>query len=169
MVISTIEQFLEYWERVRFRTRRVAVCIPPEHLEWTYAAGKFTLGDLVRHIAAIERYMFVECVMGRPSIYPGHGRELADGYDAVLAYLDRMDAESVELLRTLTPERLQAKCATPEGSPIKVWKWLRSMAEHEIHHRGQIYLYLSMLAVTTPPLYGLTSEQVREKSQVLNS
>lgn len=164
MVISSIEQFLEYWERVRFRTRRVAVCIPPDKLEWTYAAGKFTLGDLVRHIAGIERYMFVECVMGRPSSYPGHGRELADGYDAVLAYLDRLDAESIEQLRTLTPERLQAKCTTPEGSPITVWKWLRSMAEHEIHHRGQIYLYLSMLGIATPPLYGLTSEQVRERS-----
>jgi uncharacterized damage-inducible protein DinB len=165
MVITSIEQFLEYWERVRFRTRRVIACIPPDKLEWTYAAGKFTLGDLVRHLAAIERYMFVECVMGRRSRYPGHGRELADGYDAVLAYLDRLDAESVEQLRSLTPERLQEKCTTPEGGQITVWKWLRSMAEHEIHHRGQIYLYLSMLEVATPPLYGLTSEQVRERSQ----
>jgi len=164
MVISSIEQFLEYRERVRFRTRRVAVCIPPDKLEWTYATGKFTPGDLVRHIAGIERWMFVECVMGRPSRYPGHGRELADGYDAALAYLDRLDAESVKQLRTLSPQRLQAKCSTPEGSPITVWKWLRSMAEHEIHHRGQIYLYLSMLGVATPPLYGLTSEQVRERS-----
>lgn len=39
------------------------------------------------------------------------------------------------------------------------------MIEHEIHHRGQIYLYLSMLNVETPPLYGLTSEEVFEKSE----
>jgi uncharacterized damage-inducible protein DinB len=38
------------------------------------------------------------------------------------------------------------------------------MVEHEIHHRGQIYLYLSMLNVATPPLYGLTSEQLRERA-----
>jgi uncharacterized damage-inducible protein DinB len=169
MVISNIEHFLEYWERVRFRTRRVATCIPPEQMEWTYAAGKFTLGDLVRHIAAVERYMFVECVMGRQSCYPGHGRELADGYEAVLAYLDRMDAESIELLRTLMPEQLQGSCPTPAGAQITTWKWLRSMAEHEIHHRGQIYVYLSMLGSATPPLYGLTEEQVRERSQGLNS
>ena len=109
--------------------------------------------------------MFVECVMGRGSRYPGHGRELADGYDAVLAYLDRLDAESIEQLRSLTPERLKEKCTTPEGSPITAWKWLRSMAEHEIHHRGQLYLCLAMLGVATPPLYGLTSEQVRERSE----
>jgi len=45
-----------------------------------------------------------------------------------------------------------------------VWKWLRSMIEHEVHHRGQLYLYLSMLDIPTPPLYGLTSEEVRARS-----
>jgi len=34
------------------------------------------------------------------------------------------------------------------------------MVEHEIHHRGQIYLYLAIQGVPTPPLYGLTSEEV---------
>ena len=38
------------------------------------------------------------------------------------------------------------------------------MVEHEAHHRGQIYLMLGMLGVPTPPLYGLTEEQVRERS-----
>jgi uncharacterized damage-inducible protein DinB len=40
-------------------------------------------------------------------------------------------------------------------------KWLRAMVEHEVYHRGQLYLYLGLLGVPTPPLYGLTSEQVR--------
>ena len=35
------------------------------------------------------------------------------------------------------------------------------MVEHEIHHRGQLYLYLGMLGVPTQPIFGLTSEQVR--------
>jgi len=38
------------------------------------------------------------------------------------------------------------------------------MVEHEAHHRGQIYLMLNMLEVPTPPLYGLTSEEVRARS-----
>jgi uncharacterized damage-inducible protein DinB len=36
------------------------------------------------------------------------------------------------------------------------------VVEHEIHHRGEIYVYLGMLGVKTPPLYGMTSEQVKE-------
>ncbi len=164
MEIRSIGTFLDYWESVRARTRRVAACIPPDRVEWTHEAGRFTLGDLVRHLATIERYMFVETAAGRPSRYEGCGRELADGYDGVLAFLDRLHVESVEVLRTLSDEDLQRKCATPAGTPITTWKWLRAMVEHEAHHRGQIYLMLGMLGVTTPPLYGLTSEEVRDRS-----
>jgi len=38
------------------------------------------------------------------------------------------------------------------------------MIEHEAHHRGQLYLMLGMIGVRTPPLYGLTEEQLRERS-----
>jgi uncharacterized damage-inducible protein DinB len=167
--MHTIDSFLEYFDKVRGRTLRVARCIPREHIEWTYAAGKFTLGDLVRHLAAIERYMFVENACNRPSRYPGHGRELAEGYDAVIAYLQRMHTESIAELRKLSNDDLQKRCTNPDGTEITVWKWLRAMIEHEIHHRGQIYLYLSMLGVKTPPLYGLTEEEVRARSTAQTS
>src|SRR6266481_1304582 len=74
------------------------------------------------------------------------------------AFCDKLHAESLEIFSRLTPEQLRGKCVTPDGASITVWKWLRSMVEHEIHHRGQIYLYLAMLGVPTPPLYGLTAE-----------
>lgn len=164
MEIRSVSQFLEYWKSVRQRTRRVVMCIPPERLEWTHRAGAFTLGDLVRHLAAIERYMYAETVAGRPSCYAGCGRELADGYDAVLAFLDRLHAESHVIIGSLNGDDLERKCTTPAGVPITTWKWLRAMVEHEAHHRGQIYMMLNMLDVPTPPLYGLTSEEVRARS-----
>ncbi|HZS07498.1 MAG TPA: DinB family protein [Blastocatellia bacterium] len=165
MEVTTVKPFLDYYERIRWRTERVIRCIPPGQIEWTYREGKFTLGDIIRHIAATERFMFAENVRHRKSCYPGHGKELADGYDAVLEFVSRMHGESMDIFGSLDDEDLRKKCLTPDGTPITVWKWLRAMAEHEIHHRGQIYLYLGMLGITTPPLYGLTSEEVRERSE----
>ena len=164
MEISNIESFLPYYKNVRERTMRLARVIPPDKLEWTYAPGKFTLGDLLRHIAAIERYLWAELVQGKPGRYHGCGRELADGYDSVLAFVERLHGESVEIFSRLTPDDLKKKSATPDGSPIGTWKILRLMVEHEIHHRGEMYVYLGMLGVPTPPLYGMTSEQVKELS-----
>ena len=161
MIITNIDTFLAYVDSVRGRTRRVAATIPPEQVEWTHRKGAFTLGDLVRHIGATERYMFAETARGNASSYPGYGRDLADGYDAVMAYLDRTHQEAVEIYRSLSPEALAGHCTTPAGTSITTWKWLRAMVEHEIHHRGQLYLMLSMLGVATATLYGLAEEQLR--------
>jgi uncharacterized damage-inducible protein DinB len=164
MHIESAEAILPYFENIRARTLRVVALIPRDRIDWTHRAGAFTLGDIVRHLAATERWMFAENVRGRPSRYPGHGRELADGFDAVLAYFGRMHEESMLIFRELTLEELRTPVETPAGKPIVAWKWLRAMVEHEVHHRGQLYLMLGMLGVATPPIYGLTSEQVRERS-----
>jgi uncharacterized damage-inducible protein DinB len=165
MEIRTIEPFLDYFERIRERTLRVVRCIPPDRIDWTYSEGKFSFADIIRHLATIERYMYAENVRGRPSLYPGHGQELADGYDDVIEFMSRAHAESMEIFRALSDDDLKRKCRTPGGAEIATWKWLRAMIEHEIHHRGQLYLYLGLLGVPTPPIYGLTSEEVKARSE----
>jgi uncharacterized damage-inducible protein DinB len=80
-----------------------------------------------------------------------------------------MHEESVAIFSLLTPDALVRACTTPGGARLPVWKWLRAMVEHEVHHRGQIYIMLGMLGVSTPPLFGLTSEEVRARSEILVS
>lgn len=161
----------DYWEKVRLRTLKVIGCIPPDKYDWRYAEGKFSFADIIRHLATIERYMYAENVQFKPSRYPGHGPEVAeppqraDSPEQVLAFFNQMHQESVAIFSQLTPEDLQKKCVTPGGVSITVWKWLRAMVEHEVHHRAQIYIYLGMLGITTPPIYGLTSEEVKERSR----
>lgn len=125
--IRDVDAFRGYWEGFRSRTRRVVDRIPDDRFDWSPREGAWTLADLVRHLASIERWMFTENALG-------------DG-------------------------DLEARCVTPAGVEITVWKWLRAMVEHEAHHRGQIYLMLGELGVPTPPLYGLTAEQVAERSR----
>lgn len=165
MEIRNAASFLDYYEKVRQRTLRVLDCIPPEKLEWKYRPDRFSLGDTARHIGAIERYMYAETVQGNPSRYPGHARDLADGFEAVREFFDRTHRESVRIFAALTEEDLARPCATPAGAVMPTWKWMRSMVEHEIHHRGQLYLCLALLGVETPPLFGLTSEEVRARSR----
>jgi uncharacterized damage-inducible protein DinB len=155
---------LDHLASVHGRTRRVIQCIPPRDLEWAPAAGKFSFGDIVRHLAGIERDMYGETVQGRQSRYSGHGRSVADGFDNVLAYYDRMHEESRAIFAALSPAMWTGKCTTPAGTFITTWKWLRAMLEHESHHRGQLYLMLALRGVKTPPLYGLTSEEVIARS-----
>lgn len=165
MEIQSVIPFLDYFERVRQRTLKVIECVPPDKIDWAYKEGKFSFADIIRHLATIERYMYAENVQLRPSRYPGHGKQLADGYDNVLAFFNDLHRESLDIFQRLSDEDLKKKCMTPGGASITVWKWLRAMVEHEIHHRGQLYLYLGMIDVPAPPIYGLTSEEVYERSK----
>lgn len=165
MEIKTIDPFLEYYSKIRARTNRLLTVIPAEHIDFSYKPGKFTIADQIRHIAAIERYMFAETIAGRKSSYRGCGTDLADGHDAVINYFHQKHLESLEIFSNLTDADLMKKCKTPNNSEITVWKWLRAMTEHEIHHRAQLYLYLNLLNVKTPPIFGLTAEEVEMNSR----
>lgn len=162
--ITSITSFLDYYERLRDRTLRLVCLVPPGEMDWAYKPGKFTIADVIRHIAAMERYMFAENVMLRPSAYNGCGKDIADGYEAVFAYFNEMHRQSTEIFKTLTDADLNRKCPTP-GGEMTTWKWLRAMAEHEIHHRGELYIYLNLLDIKTPPMFGLTAEEVQARSQ----
>lgn len=164
MEITTIDPFLHYFDRLRGRTLRVYDRVPPDRLEWRPGPNRFSFGDTLRHVAALERYMYAENALGRPSRYPGHGQELAAGYREVRGYAERLHREALDLLSTLTAGDLRERTETPAGTTITVWKWLRTMAEHEAHHRGQLYVLLREIGESGPPLYGLTSEEVRERS-----
>jgi uncharacterized damage-inducible protein DinB len=164
MELQDLSTFLDYLTSVHKRTRRVIECIPRKDIDWAPAPDKFSFGDIVRHLAGIERWMYGETVQGRPSLYRSHGKELADGYDVIVAHYDTLHEESKSIFASLTAEQLNGKCLTPAGTPITTWKWLRAMLEHEAHHRGQLYLMLGMRGVTTPPIYGLTSEEVAARA-----
>ncbi len=160
-----MEEFLPYFEKIRNRTLNVINAIPPDQIEWTYQEGRFTFGDIIRHLGTIERYMYAENAQFKPSSYPGCGTEFANGYDEVVGFINQMHEESVAIFSKLTPEDLQKKCVTPGNVSITLWKWLRAMVEHEIHHRGQLFIYLGMIGAPSPTLFGLTAEQVQERSK----
>jgi hypothetical protein len=112
------EDFLHHFEQVRERTMRVVSAVPVDKVEWTCRPGEWTFGDLARHIAATERYVFAECAFGRPSRYKGCGRELGEGRDGVIAFVERMHAESMEIFRGMTDEDWVKKGTSPEGKPV---------------------------------------------------
>ena len=108
MEILTIEPFLKYFSGIRERTMRVARLVPADKIDWSCAAGKFTFGDLLRHLAVTERYMWAENVQGKPSRYTSHGKELAATCEEVISLMEKLHAESLEIFSRLTDADFQA-------------------------------------------------------------
>lgn len=160
MEITSFIEFIRYYERTRDITRKVVAVIPPDKADWTYKPGKFTIADLVRHIAAIERHLFMEVIQGHPSNYRGCKKELADGYENVIRYFDDMHRQSIDILKSLPDSHLVLDVKTLDGKITSVANFLRALIVHEVHHRGALCIYLNLLDVKTPPVIGLMEEEV---------
>ncbi|TPN86789.1 DinB family protein [Aquimarina algicola] len=164
MEIIDVQSFMRYYSKIKARTVKLFDYIPADQIEWSYQDNKFTIGDIIRHLANIERYMYAENVQFKESKYNGCGIEFAEGHKNVIEYYKDMHQESAKIFLDIPQQDLMKKCMTPAGIEISIWKWLRAMVEHEVHHRGQLYMYLAILGVQTPPIFGLTSEEVVDKS-----
>ena len=166
---QSVAEFLKYWRGFRQRTRRTLAAFPKEAGPWRPAEGAFCVTDLARHLGRAERDFFVARVCGVPprvAVGPeaAVGRGGSPDIDVALAELDALHEESCGLLTDLDrregPAVLQRRVTTPVGAEITAWKWLRAMCEHEAHHRGQLSLYLRMLGVDPPPIFGHKAEAV---------
>jgi uncharacterized damage-inducible protein DinB len=154
----------EYWTRVRRRTDAVVDRVPADRVDWSPGCGAMTFGDLTRHLALTERWLFVEVACGRPSRYDSHDSRWGASLPEIRAMMSRLHDESLSLLAAFAGPDWERRVMTPAGASMPAWKWLRAMCEHEIHHRGQLYLMLRMCGIATPPIFGLTSEEVRARA-----
>ena len=168
---QSVQEFLGYWRGFRARTRRTLAAFPPDAGPWRPAEGAFCVADLTRHLGRTERDFFVARVCGVPArVAIGSEAALGRGGSpdmaGALAELDILHTESCALLAELDrregSQALQRRVTTPVGAEITAWKWLRAMCEHEAHHRGQLSLYLRMLGVDPPPIFGHKAEAVGE-------
>lgn len=160
MEIIHVESFIEYFDKTRLITNKVIEVIPRDKMDWEYMPGKFTIAGLVRHIAAIERYVFAEVAMGNKPSYKGCGKDLADGYENVISYFHKMHVQSMEIFKSLTDDSLKGKVRSVDGKEMELRNFLRALIVHEIHHRAVLCIYLNLLHVATPPIIGLKEEQV---------
>ncbi|HET7079962.1 MAG TPA: DinB family protein [Chloroflexia bacterium] len=157
-LISSVAAFIAYFESIRRRTLQFVAQVPPERMDWAPRAGEFTCGDIVRHLAAGEA-MFVGAVVDGRWLYRGHDTGPADLAGAVAA-LAAGHAAALDRLRTLPDAALAEHRPSLDGPPIRAWRLLMAMVEHEIHHRSQLAMYLMLLGVQPPHIYGLGVEDV---------
>lgn len=165
MEITNIKNFLSYFEKTRLATLKVIQVIPHDKLDWSYMPDKFTIADIVRHIAAIERNVFAEVVLGNKPNYKGCRKNLVDGYENIVQYFNEMHLQTIEILKSVSDESLKRKIKSLDGNEIELGNFLRALILHEIHHRAALIIYLNLLGISTPPIIGLMEEQVIQLSK----
>jgi uncharacterized damage-inducible protein DinB len=158
-MMQTTADFIKYIESIRHRTMNYVRAMPADRLDWSPQAGEFTCADILRHFIASEK-MFVRVVTEGRWNYEGHASEKNQSLDELVALLETAHAKAMRKLKGLPDQDLNEPRNGPEGQPLKAWRWLMIMAEHEIHHRSQLAVYLSLMGVQAPHIFGLGVEDL---------
>jgi uncharacterized damage-inducible protein DinB len=160
-MIASGPGFADYFDGVRRRTRAFFDAIPADRVDWAPKSGEYTCGDIVRHVAATEA-MFVGAVVDGRWHYPGHARPVAPTLAAALARLDAGHAQAAARLRGLADGVLgeTRPALEPDARPVRAWRLLLAMVEHEVHHRSQLASYLTWMGLEAPDIFGLGVEDV---------
>lgn len=160
-MITSVSAFLDYFEGVRRRTLTYIRAVPSERVHWQPKVDEFTCGEIVRHLGAAE-LMYAGVLLDQRWHYPGHAADGEDTMEAAVAHLNACHAQAVERLRTLPDSDLMQPrpSVIPEAPPVKAWRWLMAMCEHETHHRSQLASYMMLMGVEPPQIYGLKLEDL---------
>jgi uncharacterized damage-inducible protein DinB len=160
-MIASARAFADYFDGVRRRTVGFFRVIPADRMDWAPKEGEYTCGDIVRHVTATER-MFTGAVCDGTWVYPGHERAKAPTLAAALADLEAAHADCSARLRGLSESALATTrpALEPGAAPVRAWRLLLAMVEHEVHHRSQLASYLTWMGLEAPDIFGLGVEDV---------
>ncbi len=148
-------------------TRRVLRCIPDDRLGWKPHERSRSLGALAAHLAHIPTWALQIVDRERVDLdeplaidtEPASRTALIEAFDGdvgrVRRALDRSDAE-LHAPWTLAREGYEM-FRMPRAAAIRAF-----VLGHVVHHRGQLTVYLRLIDVPVPPLYGPTADSGRQ-------
>ncbi len=163
-MITSVRNFIKYFDGIRRRTMNFIEVIPADHVDWAPNENEFTVGDLLRHLGSTEK-MFVGVVTEGHWNYGGHEPALGQSLADLKVYLEQCHTEAMGRLERMDDGGLVVPRPSLDGPKVKAWRFLMAMVEHEIHHRSQLAMYLTLMETKPPQLYGLGIDDVIELSE----
>jgi len=166
MVIPTaVASLLQEFREEAAITKRVLERVPADKLTWKPHDKSMTLGQLAGHVALIPGRISKMAQLDSFDVLkgsfvpqqPSNLQEVLTGYEQSVR-----DAE--EFLQSVTEESLRERWRLMKGDR-EMFTQPRSavvrtiMLNHWYHHRGQLSVYLRLLNVPLPVIYGRSADE----------
>lgn len=144
-------------------TKRVLDRVPHDKLTWRPHPKSYSLGQLALHVASSPGHVALMAapdtaeVPNLPQTEPANRQEILDTFTESLASardaLKKMDDARLMSTWTLTKNGKVLMSVPRIG-------FIRSiMMNHTYHHRGQLSVYLRLLEVPVPSIYGPSADE----------
>lgn len=146
-------------------TRRILVCLPEEHMSWKPHVKSMTLGGLATHMINLLNWQVaiflypefdLSTVPNRREAITSRA-DLLEEFDANVAKLEKLLDECDENM--LSEEWILRRgdyiiLRQPRASALRTFG-----LSHMIHHRAQLTVYLRLLDIQVPGMYGPSADE----------
>lgn len=162
--MAMIDPILDELAREGETTRRVLSRMPTEKLSWKPHKKSRSLGDLAWHVASIPARIAAMAQFEDANVLVHKQPPRPETAEAILESFEAGLSEAKDKLSKLTDEELRKKFHFHRGeitmARLPKIAFLRAvMLNHSYHHRGQLSVYLRLLDVPVPPIYGPTADE----------
>lgn len=150
--------YLKAIEGERATTRKVIAAVPEEKHAYTPHPTSRTAFDLAWHIASAHAW-FLDSIAKREFSMdsderPEGIRTVAD----IVAFYEKQGAEALEKVKKVTSEQM-AEIVDFFGMKFPLAIYLNFLLLHEVHHRGQLSVYLRPMGAKVPDIYGGSADE----------
>lgn len=144
-------------------TRRLLERVPTEHGEWKPHEKSFALGHLAQLVAEMPGWIGNTLRETELDVQKIGMKYSFEPTEKLLEVLEDRARGSRKALEEVTGSDLDVKWTLRSGD-MAVYSAPRRFAarnhlNHLIHHRGQLTVYLRLLDVPLPPIYGPTADE----------
>jgi uncharacterized damage-inducible protein DinB len=161
--MSLAESLLMEFDQEAQTTKRVLERVPDDKLTWKPHPTSFSLGQLAQHIASGSGQI-AAAVVPDTFEFPNSPRPEAKSRQEVLETFSKSMASARATLKSMDDARLLSDWTLTKNGKVLMSVprigFLRSiLMNHTYHHRGQLSVYLRMLEVPVPSIYGPSADE----------
>ncbi|MGH9442393.1 MAG: DinB family protein [Thermoanaerobaculia bacterium] len=162
--MALIKPILDELAREGETTRRVLARVPTDKLSWKPHEKSRSLGDLAWHVASIPGRIAAMAQLEDADVLAHKQAPRPETAEGIVEHLTAGLAQARKLLSKLSDDDLKKKIHFHRGeitmARLPKIAFLRAvLLNHSYHHRGQLSVYLRLLDVPVPSIYGPTADE----------
>jgi uncharacterized damage-inducible protein DinB len=143
-------------------TRRLLERVPSEKGEWKPHVKSFPLGHLAQLVARLPGWIGMTLRSTELDLATGAGYSF-ETTETLLAEFDKAVADSRAAPESVTGNDLDVSWSLKHGETVLLTMprgpLVRQHLSHLVHHRGQLTVYLRLVDVPLPSIYGPTADE----------
>lgn len=158
------QAFLGELEHEAAQTRRVLALVPANQADFKPHPKSFSLGKLAAHVADMHTWIAVTVNTTELDFANGYTVPPFSTPEELTSRLDTIVAEAKAALAATNDEALGETWTLRAGDHVILAmpraQCLRTMVfNHIVHHRAQLVVYLRLLDIPVPGLYGPSADE----------